>query len=326
MFLLRIFLSQRYHDTIEFCLDKCEIPALIITMDGKEMSSSIRKRGGHYVIVAVSGTIQDGFELRKNIDYRPVSYDGKDDEEGIVEAVFLGWAVVRGVRMYLDVKEATSREYDPEVPHRVNPAMVLTGDANDANRYALYAVDERACLEALLGEPRMLTMTPDSVRIDLNDPLTSPEVSSLARAMMRVSLGRNDASSVTYHTDQCAVLAVVACYKLQTFVPAPPFTVREDGTRITSFQESLALFAGIDGDNILPGTALWNEKVASALEEVRVNIIGEGVDCKDNITHAKDALYGSSKSCFRLSRRITAEEFNEIAQSAGLTCRLISIL
>ena len=173
----------------------------------------------------------------------------------------------------------------------------------------------------------MLTMTPDSVRIDLNDPLTSPEVSSLARAMMRVSLGRNDTSSVTYRTDQCAVLAVVACYKLQTFVPAPPFTVREDGTRITSFQESLALFAGIDGDNILPGTALWNEKVASALEEVRVNIIGEGVDCKDNITHAKDdALYGSSKSCFRLSRRITAEEFNEIAQSAGLTCRLISIL
>ena len=45
--------------------------------------------------------------------------------------------MVRGVRMYLDVKEATSREYDPEVPHRVNPAMVLTGDANDANRYAL---------------------------------------------------------------------------------------------------------------------------------------------------------------------------------------------
>ena len=293
--------------------------------DVKEIGSSSirRKREGHYVIVAVSGTIQDGFELRKNIDYRPVSYDGNDNEEGIVEAVFLGWAVVRGVRMYLDVKEATSREYDPEVPHRVNPAMVLTGDANDANRYALYAVDERACLEALLGEPRMLTMTPDSVRIDLNDPLTSHEVSSLARAMMRVSFGRNDTSSVAYRTDQCAVLAVVACYKLQTFVPAPPFTVREDGTRITSFQESLALFAGIDGDNILPGTALWNEKVASALEEVRVNISGEGVDCKDNITHAKDdALYGSSKSCFRLSRRITAEEFNEIAQSAGLTIHL----
>ena len=90
----------------------------------------------------------------------------------------------------------------------------------------------------------------------------------------------------------------------------------------------MALFAGIDGDNILPGTALWNEKVASALEEVRVNTSGEGFECKDNImAHAKDdALYGSSKSCFRLSRRITAEEFNEIAQSAGLTCRLISLL
>ncbi|KAL7536773.1 hypothetical protein ACHAXR_007389 [Thalassiosira sp. AJA248-18] len=283
------------------------------------------------VIVAVSGTIQDGFELRRNIDYRPSSSsDNGSSEGGVVEAVFLGWAVVRGVKMYFDVKvdEATSREYDINVPHRVNPAMVLTGDANDANRYALYAVDERACLDALLGEPRLLTMTPDSVRIDLDDALTSPEVSALARAMMGLGIEGNIDGSV-YRTDQCAVLAVVACYKPKTFIPAPPFLVREDGIRITSFQESLALFAGLDVEGTttggdIPGSTVWNDAVASALEDARIMIAtgGAGQEGSDGKMSADDSLYGTSKSCFRLSKRITAVAFNEIAQSAGLTLRI----
>ena len=34
--------------------------------------------------------------------------------------------------------------------------------------YACYAVSESACLRALLGEPRMLGMTPDTALVDLN--------------------------------------------------------------------------------------------------------------------------------------------------------------
>jgi hypothetical protein len=92
------------------------------------------------VLVAVSGTIQDGFELRKNINYVAPG-------EATVEAVLVGYGVCRGAKMFFDVKDKQCREYDPAVPHRVNPAMVLTGNASDANQYALYLVDERACLK-----------------------------------------------------------------------------------------------------------------------------------------------------------------------------------
>eukprot|EP00956_Cyclotella_meneghiniana_P031311 scaffold81874_cov50-Cyclotella_meneghiniana.AAC.2 len=293
-----------------------------------------------YVIIAVSGTIQDGFELRKNIDY--VDENTKDDNGSsiIIKAIFIGWAMVRGVKMYLDVKdEVTSREYDVNVPHRVNPALVLTGDAKDANRYAVYAVDERACLEALLGEPRMLTMTPDSVRIDLNDPLTSPEVAAITRTMMKEEEDSCNTNNNIYQTGQCTVLAVVACYKLKSFIPAPPYVIRNDGTRVTSFQQSLSLFAGLndttttsdssDGpSNDVPGTVRWNEAVASALEKERVRIAtgGKKDDNSDppgalspKVNDDSMLLYGSSRNCFRLSRRIAASKFKGIAQRAGLS-------
>ena len=146
------------------------------------------------VLVAVSGTIQDGFELRKNIDF-------KAPGEPTIEAVLVGTAVMRGVKMFFDIKDAGCREYDANTPHRVNPAMVLTGRWEDANQYALYLVDERACLNALLGEPRLLTMVPDAIRIDLDDKDTSPEVAALARAFIARD-GKSNAS-------RCAVLSVV---------------------------------------------------------------------------------------------------------------------
>jgi hypothetical protein len=89
---------------------------------------------------------------------------------------------------------------------------------------------------ALLGEPRLLTMCPDALRIDLNDPQvrhrasrpavgacagcrpslrllsdactpdgaqTSPDVAALARALI--------AKDGKTETDTCAVLCVVPC-------------------------------------------------------------------------------------------------------------------
>ena len=78
-----------------------------------------RRRAEQMVLLAVSGTIEDGFELRGNIDApgRP--------------AVFVGSGLVRGVAMHLDVKDAACRERvtpDGAARPRVNPAMVPTGD------------------------------------------------------------------------------------------------------------------------------------------------------------------------------------------------------
>jgi len=290
------------------------------------------------VIIAVSGTIQCGFELRSNIDYKGCSnnHTGNDDnaegvQEETVKAIFLGYAVVRGVKMYFDIKDTMAREYDPETPHRVNPAMVLTGDPFDANQYALYLVDERACLQALLGEPRMLTMAPDAVRIELDDKDTSPEVSALARAIIR-----KDGKS---NINQCAVMAVVSCYTLSTFVAAPAKEIREDGTRVTSFRESLQKFANIKNDentSVSPGSEEWNRHVAEALWKARTTITSLPSDHDQQqqqkysatmnmggITsspHDKD-LYGTDKNCSRISQRMTVEEFNAFATEAGLKMR-----
>ena len=259
------------------------------------------------VIVAVSGTIQDGFELRKNIDYA--------DGEECVEAVLLGYAVVRGVKMYFDVKDVGCREYDANTPHRVNPAMVLTGNRLDANQYALYLVDERACLVALLGEPRLLTMCPDALRIDLTDHQTSPDVAALARAII--------ARDGKTETDTCAVLCVVPCYLPRHFVAAPIIERRLDGTKLTSFRASLAAFAELP-QSAEPGTVGWNDAVADALAKAREKISPTKMRPSNEIPGflpTDDSLYGTTPAMARLSRRMTPGEFNALAVEAGIEAR-----
>jgi len=264
------------------------------------------------VLVAVSGTIQDGFELRKNIDYTEA--DGSK-----VKALLIGYGVVRGVKMFFDVKDAACREYDiANSPHRVNPAMVLTGNRQDANQYAVYLVDERACLVALLGEPRYLTMTPDAVRIELNDPKTSAEVASLARTII--------ATQGKTNSESCAVLAVVPCYRPKHFVPAPPMEVREDGTRLTSFRTSLAAFAGLKAGEAEPGTAAWNGAVAAALAAARASIsspqmLRSHLASSEAAAAADDDLFGTDPTTARISTRLSVDDFNALAEKAGLALR-----
>ena len=77
-----------------------------------------RSRRSPRVLVLVSGTLQDGFPLRRNLDAPGAP------------AKFVGWALVRGVKMYLDPKPRGCREWvDPESGERqrVNPALVCTG-------------------------------------------------------------------------------------------------------------------------------------------------------------------------------------------------------
>ncbi|KAJ1624146.1 hypothetical protein T492DRAFT_844973 [Pavlovales sp. CCMP2436] len=115
------------------------------------------------IFLAVSGTLQDGHALRVNLDHAQTP------------AVLVGWGVVRGVKAYVDVKEPGSREHVAGDAQPCNPACVVTADRSDANLYALYLVDERAAIGALLGEPRYLAIAPDSVRIDLEAKETSAE-------------------------------------------------------------------------------------------------------------------------------------------------------
>jgi nicotinamidase-related amidase len=98
-------------------------------------------RGFRTTLLAVSGTLQCGFELRANLDHPEMA------------AVLIGAAVVRGVKAYLDIKEAGCREHraPPELA-RVNPANVVTGARSDANLYAVYLVHEAVVTSALIGK------------------------------------------------------------------------------------------------------------------------------------------------------------------------------
>jgi len=219
-----------------------------------------------------------------------------------VPATLLGSGLCRGAKMYLDVKDSASREFSADVPHRVNPAIVLTGDERDANLYSIYLVDERACLSALLGEPRFLAMAPDALRIDLDDPLTSRGVVDYAAS--HDALGRGcsvSADSFEHRATTCAVMAVIAVFKAPSFVAAPPFEVRPDGTRVTGFRASLALFAGCAVD---AEPSAWNAAVAAKLAETRAKL--ESTDCVDGRSSAVSSLYATTKpsshGCFvRLS-------------------------
>jgi hypothetical protein len=57
-----------------------------------------------YIVVGVSGGLQDGFPEHTRLDY----HAGKLDE---VQAIFLGRALVRGYKAYLDVMQPTWRQY-----------------------------------------------------------------------------------------------------------------------------------------------------------------------------------------------------------------------
>lgn len=190
-----------------------------------------------YVLLAVSGTLEEGFELRRNLDYRP-----SDDDASSVNATFLGKALVRGYKSFLDIKNPTWREYKGEKELKtVNPAMVPTGCDEHANRYSIYAVDSRQAINALAGEPRFLSIAPDMGLADLTaaDDLTFPDIKKLVGAF-----ANNYHLSGVEHPklDRVAFLTVTSTWLKSTFVPNGVIRQDSDGI-ITDFAESIGIWS-----------------------------------------------------------------------------------
>merc|ERR1712154_273655 len=100
----------------------------------------------------------------------------------------------------------------------------------------------------------MLSMTPDSLLLQLDDSGTDAQVTKFARALLG-----DDAS-------ECGIMAVVGTFKSCSFLPAPPYKTRADCTRVTTFRESMAKFANIaDITAVPPSSAAWNAAVGHAL-------------------------------------------------------------
>ena len=201
--------------------------------------------------------------------------------------------------------------------------------------YACYAVSEGACLRALLGEPRMLGMTPDTALVDLRAEETSRALASFLAGEARrwwdssvgggsrnpvgggsrnsVGGGSSSSSSPTsapskvtdeecyaLDEDRVAMLTVVAHKVPAGAVPVEPAYVKDDGTRVTSFAPCLKRFGG--GFEL--GTRAHELGLEEAIRKWQRRMEGNGT--RGDASHAM--LYGAAPETFRMNYAVTAGE------------------
>jgi hypothetical protein len=73
------------------------------------LASSLPPPNTKYMIVGVSGGLQDGFPERDKMDYK--YYDPVNNTTTIIPALFIGKALIRGYKAFLDVMEPGYRQY-----------------------------------------------------------------------------------------------------------------------------------------------------------------------------------------------------------------------
>eukprot|EP00977_Amphora_coffeiformis_P017445 scaffold5684_cov169-Amphora_coffeaeformis.AAC.20 len=220
----------------------------LVVADGSVAGGGGEEEEDSFVLVGVSGTLQDGFELRNRLDYYEYDKDPGSEEfvTRSVPARLVGTALVRGYKAYLDIKPPGYREYkaEPYPPKVPNPVIIPTGCYHDANIYWLYLVKSQQVLHILAGEPRFLSITPDTGLVDLKAAETSDAVRQLA-------LGQIQKHGFT-NTDVFALPLVTGVwFDAASFVESPPAYLHEDGTRVTSYADSLALWTGVQTDDLL---------------------------------------------------------------------------
>jgi hypothetical protein len=185
-----------------------------------------------YVIVGVSGGLQAGFPDHNKIDYHP----GEVDE---VQGVFLGRALVRGYKSYLDVMETDWRQYTPEPGQPlINSNVYPSGCHEHANQYWMYLVDKRQFFTILMMEPRFLSIAPDLGLVDLTVRETSPVVKHIALHEISKQ-GKQNSSYVAFP------IVTAAWFNPSSHVESPVLYTLADGTEITNFAQSLAMWAGV---------------------------------------------------------------------------------
>jgi len=255
----------------------------------KSLQTQTRRSKSDTVLLAVSGTLQEGFPLNKHMDHPET------------KALFVGWGLVRGVKSYFDIKtKGVSREFvenDLTKFPNVNPCAVVTGNKLHANVYALYMVDVRAAFKALCGEPRYLAITPDAVKVDLTAEETSISVKKLMRQYIKEQGFKN--------MDECAVLAVVSVvWRGPTFVENPVLYVKPDGTEVTNFHEGIAKWAGTDDK--LRGTP---EYLAA---------IHKRIDMCEELFKFTKPVYGTDPFTARFNQQLEVNDFKALASRAGV--------
>jgi hypothetical protein len=265
--------------------------------------------GSDFVMVAVSGTLEEGFPLRPNLDFvSPLER---------VNAVFLGHALIRGLRAKLDMKDPASREFKaPPERAPVNPALVPTGDALDANISSIYLVDRRQAAKALLNEPRFLSMVPDLAKVDIAAPETDAPLRALLLQAIKETPGVTNTQNVTF-------LQVITTWDSCHFIPSPVLYTKPDGTRVTDFPNSLAAFASTRDETRTADP----DKYYAAVEKAVRSGVASTQSCSDSAAAAAakakaPASYGVDKTTKRMIDIYRPCAFEELAARAGQDIQL----
>lgn len=276
-----------------------------------------------YLFVGVSGGLQDGFPDHNKMDY----HVGLEDE---VRAIFIGRALVRGCKAFLDVMQDGWRQYSPEPGQPlINSVVMVSGCQEHANQYWIYAVDSRQFLQILNNEPRFLSITPDTGLVDLSTYETDEVVKKVALHEIQKQ-NKTDMAQVAFPI-------VVATWYHESFVPSPPVRIHaDDGTVVTNFAESLAKWAGVDdedrtvgcsdtvnqecpSDAVVAAQNRYWDGIRKAVRHAEVNRLsrdewkanGPPFDCQ------KDARLGASSDMARINYPFSARDLDEIFRQAG---------
>jgi hypothetical protein len=277
-----------------------------------------------YIIVGVSGGLQAGFPDHKNLDYHP----GQPDE---VQAVFLGRALVRGYKSYLDVMEPDWRQYTPEPGQPlINCNVYPTGCLEHANQYWIYLVDTRQFITILMKEPRFLSIAPDLGLVDLTVRETSPVVKHIAQHAI-LKQNKTNSSLIGFP------IVTAAWFNPTSHVEAPVLYTLDDGTEVTNFAQSLATWAGVIGKspNMEPTCSqedLDSESFEFLSEErqndfwiaIRTSVRAAELnrspippDVRPPFECKNLARFGASKEMAQINYPISTAEFSEMMAEGG---------
>ncbi|CAN0541506.1 unnamed protein product [Ectocarpus sp. 12 AP-2014] len=183
-------------------------------------------------------------------------------------------------------------------------------------------------------EPRFLSMTPDTGLVDLTAEETGWFVRTLARHQASVE-GKSDLESAAF-------LLVTGVWAPGSLIESPVLYTKEDGTQVTDYPRSLALWAGTtDGARLADDNAERQQYWASFRQAIRQaeHRLGQQQERKDALVQAAEeeaqrvddgsggdvtaaarplsecrsqARYGSGPDMVRMGREYTAGELLQI--------------
>lgn len=274
-----------------------------------------------YIVVGVSGGLQDGFPEHPKMDHVDTT------NQTTTQAVFLGRALVRGYKSYLDVMEPSFRQYveEPEQP-LINCNLIPTGCWEHANEYWMYAVDVRQFIAVLMNEPRFLSIAPDLGLVDLHASETSRVVRTLSYDQIKRQ-NKTDTSAIAFP------IVTAAWFNVNSHVPAPILYTKEDGTQVTNFPQSLAIWANTNFTDESYGVALHSSQAdvetythhlqATYWDKIRASIrraeASRPVVEPDRPTWRcqSKARFGVSQHMARVNQPYSSDTLQQILQSGG---------